>query len=172
MNLLKKLIENDFIEKDPSTPVRTRAIVVLYKGQLILERYADGFTENTRLIGWSMTKSITSALIGILVRQGKLNIDAPAPVPEWKNIQDPRHAITIKNLLQQSSGLNFEENYTKSSDATRMLYQQSNMGAFTASHSLKDKPGTVFYYSSGNSNILSRIIRQTVGDSLYYFFHY
>jgi len=172
MTNLKKVIENDFIEKDPNYPVRTRAIIVLYKGQMIAERYADGFNRNTRLIGWSMTKSIMSALVGILVREGKINIDAPAPVPEWKNDQDPRHAITIRNLLQQSSGLNFEENYTKSSDATRMLYQQSDMGAFTASHPLKDKPGTVFYYSSGNSNIISRIIRQTVGDSLYYIFPY
>jgi len=76
------------------------------------------------------------------------------------------------DLLHQRSGLAFEENYAKSSDATKMLFQKSDMGGFTASHPLKDKPGSVFYYSSGNTNILSRIIRQTVGDSLYYRFPY
>ena len=167
---LQDAIQYAFDEKDTTRPVRTRAVVVLYNGQLIAEKYANGFSKSMKLLGWSMTKSITGALIGILVKQGKLNIDSPAPVPEWKNINDPRHDITIKNLLQQSSGLNFEENYSKSADATKMLFEKADMGGFTASHNLKDKPGTVFYYSSGNSNILSRIIRQAVGDSLYYRF--
>jgi len=169
---LQSAIANIFTEKDTILPIRTRAVVVLYKGQIIAERYADGFNAHTRLAGWSMTKSVTSALIGILVKQGRLHIDGPAPVPEWRDEQDPRHAITITNLLQQRSGLGFEENYAKASDATRMLYEKADMGAFTASHALKNKPGSLFYYSSGNSNILSRIIRQTLGDSLYYSFPY
>ncbi len=169
---LQQAIQHVFEEKDTTVPIRTRAVVILYNGQLIAERYACGFSKKTKLTGWSMTKTVTGALIGILVKQGKLNIDAPAPVPEWKNINDTRHAITIKNLLQQASGLNFEEDYTKSSDATKMLYERADMAAFTASRPLKDKPGTVFYYSSGNSNILSRIIRQAVGDSSYYIFPY
>jgi len=119
-----------------------------------------------------MTKTVTGALIGILVKQGKLSVNMPAPVPEWRNTKDPRHSITINNLLQQRSGLDFEEIYSKSSDATRMLFQKADMGGYTASRPLKNKPGAVFYYSSGNSNILSRIIRQTLGDSLYYRFPY
>jgi CubicO group peptidase (beta-lactamase class C family) len=169
---LQSAIQNIFAEKDTILPVRTRAVVVVYKGQLIAEHYADGFNAHTKLAGWSMTKSVFSALIGILVKQGRLHIEDPAPVPEWKDGRDPRHNITIRNLLQQRSGLDFEEIYSKRSDATRMLYEQADMGAFTASHPLKNKPGSLFYYSSGNSNILSRIIRQTLGDSLYYSFPY
>ena len=169
---LDEAIQNIFDEKDSTKPIRTRAVVVVYNGQLIAEHYATGFTKETKLLGWSMAKSITGALIGILVKQGKLDINTPAPVPEWKDANDPRHLITIKNLLQQSSGLDFEEDYTKSSDATKMLYEKADMGGYTAAHPLKNKPGSTFYYSSGNSNILSRIIRQTIGDSLYYEFAY
>ena len=162
---LQSAIQKIFVEEDTILPIRTRAVVVLYKGQLIAERYADGFTAQTKLSGWSMTKTVTSALIAILVKQGKLSIKTPAPVPEWLNAIDPRHSITITNLLQQRSGLDFEENYSKSSDATRMLFEKADMGGYTASRPLKNQPGSVFYYSSGNSNILSRIIRQRLGDS-------
>lgn len=169
---LRKAIDDIFIEKDPKHLLRTRAVVVVYKGQLVAERYADGFSKNTRLLGWSMTKSITGALIGMLVKDGRLREDDPAPVPEWSNPADPRHAITLKNILQQSSGLKFEENYAHSSNATIMLYERADMGAYTASQPLKDTPGSVWYYSSGNTNILSRIVRQTVGESEYHVFPY
>jgi CubicO group peptidase (beta-lactamase class C family) len=169
---LATAIENIFTEQDTILPIRTRAVVVVYKGQMIAERYADGFNRHTKLAGWSMTKSVFNSLIGILVKQGKLQIEGAAPVPEWRDVNDPRHHISIKNLLQQRSGLDFEEVYSKPSDATRMLYEKADMAAFTASHLLKNEPGSVFYYSSGNSNIISRIIRQTLGDSLYYDFPY
>lgn len=169
---LRKAIDDIFIERDTANPIHTRAVIVVYKGQLVGERYAPGFTKDTRLLGWSMTKSITGALIGLLVNDGRLKEDDPAPVPEWSNPADPRHAITLKNLLQQSSGLTFEENYAHSSDATIMLYKRADMGAYTASHPLKDTPGSVWYYSSGNTNILSRIVRQIVGESRYHAFPY
>jgi CubicO group peptidase (beta-lactamase class C family) len=145
----------------------TRAVLVVYKNQLVGERYAPGFTRYTKLIGWSMAKSFTSALVGILVKGGKLDPSAPAPVAEWSDVKDPRHSITIENLLQQSTGLDFLEDYTKYSDVTNMLFNKGDMAHFTARHSLKDGPGTVFYYSSGNSNILSRMIRTTVGQDAY-----
>src|SRR5258708_5124657 len=169
---LRSAIDGIFTEKDTAHPIKTRAVVVLYKGQLVGEHYAPGFTKDTRLLGWSMSKSITSALIGMLVKDGRLRVEEPAPVPEWKNPDDPRHAITLANLLQQCSGLRFEENYTKSSDATKMLFERADMGAYTASHPLKDTPGRVWYYSSGNSNIVSRIVRQTVGEEKYHAFPY
>ncbi|PWT73931.1 MAG: serine hydrolase [Bacteroidetes bacterium] len=169
---LRQVVHRSFSEKDSARPIRTRAVLVIYKGQIIDEEYAPGFTKDSRMIGWSMAKTITGALIGILVKQGKINVDSPASVPEWKDPEDPRHAITVKDLLQQSSGLNFNEDYGKSSDATDMLYKKANMAAYTASLPLKRKPGTFFYYSSGNTNILSRIIRQTVGDSAYNSFPY
>jgi CubicO group peptidase (beta-lactamase class C family) len=169
---LKQVIADAFVEKDSNHLVRTRAVVVVYDGHLIGEQYAPGFSKDTRLTGWSMTKSITGALTGILVKEGKLNIEKPAPVPEWSEASDPRHGITIKNLLQQSTGLDFLEDYAKSSDATKMLFERADMGAYTAAHRLKVKPGSEFYYSSGNSNILSRILRQTIGERDYHAFPY
>jgi CubicO group peptidase (beta-lactamase class C family) len=169
---LQSAMKKVFVEEDTILPVRTRAVIVVYDGQLIAEHYADGFGAKTKLAGWSMTKTVTGALIGILVKQGKLSVGTSAPVPEWQSAGDPRHSISIENLLQQRSGLDFDEIYYRKSDATSMLFQKSDMAAFTASHPLKFKPGSVFHYSSGNSNILSRIIRQTVGDSLYDCFPY
>lgn len=149
-----------------------RAVVVLYDGQLLGEHYAPGFDKNSRMLGWSMAKSITSALVGLLVQQGRLDVNKRAPVPEWADANDKRHAITLQHLLQQSSGLDFEEDYSKYSDATRMLFGRADMAAYAASRPLKLAPGTQFYYSSGNSNILSRIIRNTVGEQNYHSFIY
>ncbi len=165
-------IHNAFVEKDKDKPVRTRAVVVLYDGRLIAEEYANGFNRQSKLQGWSMTKSVVSALIGILAGQGRLQIDSAAPVREWSDPGDPRHSITVRDLLQQSSGLDFLENYAKASDATVMLYERADMGGFTAKHKLKQFPGSYYYYSSGNTNILSRMIRQVTSDSLYYAFPY
>ncbi len=166
-NKLNAVVDKAFTEPYPGKKQRTRAVVVLYDGQLVAEKYAQGYNINSKMYGWSMAKSVTSALIGTLVNQGKLNVSQPAPVQEWNESSDPRHAITIENLLQQNSGLDFLENYTKASDVTNMLYKKDNMAAYTASHSLANDPGKIFNYSSGNSNILSRIIRQTVGEKDY-----
>ncbi|MFL5748343.1 MAG: serine hydrolase domain-containing protein [Niastella sp.] len=152
------------------TPAYTRAFLVVYDGNIVGERYASGFNKNTVQIGWSMTKSLTSAVIGVLVKAGKLNPDAPAPVPEWQNTN--KEKIKLKDLLHQSSGLDYTEDYNGPSEATNMLFKRGDMGAFTAKLPLKYEPGTIFYYSSGNANILSRIIRHTVGDSVYAGFPY
>ncbi|UJR11179.1 hypothetical protein I4U23_015360 [Adineta vaga] len=170
--LVENVIDTLFIEKDPTNLLRTRAVVVVYDGKLIAERYGSGYSSSTKFLGWSMTKSITSALIGILVKDKKLSIDESAPVPEWNNTDDPRHSITIKHLLQQTSGLDFAEDYYTNSDVTQMLFSTGDMAAFAASHSLKYKPGNYCYYSSGNTNILSRIIRHTVGENDYHSFPY
>jgi len=164
---LEAAVNDVFTEPYPGKKQRTRAVIVLYDGQLVAEQYAPGFNSHTKMYGWSMAKSFTAALIATLVKQGKLDVKQPAPVPEWSNANDPRHSITLENLLQQTSGLDFLEDYSKASDATSMLYKKDDMAAFTASHSLAYTPGTAFYYSSGNSNILSRIIRQTVGEKNY-----
>ncbi|TCZ65201.1 serine hydrolase domain-containing protein [Flaviaesturariibacter aridisoli] len=151
-------------------PGRTRSFLVLYDGQLVGERYAEGVDKNLVQIGWSMSKSMTAALIGILVKEGRLNPDAPAPVPEWKGTD--KAAIRLRDLLQQSSGLDFEEDYGNPSEVTNMLFRSDDMAAFTAARPLAQQPGTVFNYSSGNSNILSRIIRRTVGEERYAAFPY
>jgi CubicO group peptidase (beta-lactamase class C family) len=164
---LEAAVNKAFTEPYPGKKQRTRAVVVVYDGQLVAEKYAPGFNKGTKMYGWSMAKSFTAALIGTLVKQGRLNVMQPAPVPEWDDAKDSRHTITLENLLQQTSGLDFVEDYSKASDVTNMLYQTDDMAAFAAGHSLAHIPGTVFNYSSGNSNILSRIIRQTAGEKDY-----
>ncbi|MEP6597534.1 MAG: serine hydrolase [Ginsengibacter sp.] len=166
---LQQVIQKTFEENDPKRISGTRAVVVLYDGKLVAEKYAPGYDLHSKMLGWSMAKSVTAALIGILVKEGKLKVEMPAPVPEWQQ-NDPRHAITLEQLLQQTSGLQFEENYTKASEATNMLFKHGDMAAFVSHRPLQYAPGTVFNYSSGNSNILSRIIRQTVGEAAYHSF--
>lgn len=150
--------------------IHTRALIVLYDGQIVAEKYADGFTQKTPLIGWSMTKSITGALAGIILHDSNIDVNGPAPIDAWKD--DDRQAITIKNLLQQSTGLKFDEVYTRSSDANRMLFRQGDAGGYAMQLHLKYPPGSVFHYSSGNSNILSRVMRDVLGDEGYYSFPY
>jgi CubicO group peptidase (beta-lactamase class C family) len=152
--------------------IYTRAVLVVHNDKIVAEKYADGYNQNSQFLGWSMAKSITSALTGLLVKEGKLNVTQPAPVKEWQDLKDERHKITIEHLLQQTSGLDFWENYKNASDATKMLSNKGDMGGYTASRPLKHEPGSEFYYSSGNSNLLSLIIRNTVGDKDYYLFPY
>jgi CubicO group peptidase (beta-lactamase class C family) len=167
---LNKKVLSLLQEKIDGEPVHTRAALVVYDGQIVSEVYAPGYDKNSVMLGWSMSKSLTSALIGVLVKEGRLDIDQPAPVPEWKNTD--RQKITIRHLLQQSSGIDFDEIYSSPSEVTRMLFNKGDMAAYTATRQLKHEPGTVFNYSSGNSNILSRIIRHTVGESNYAMFPY
>ncbi len=157
---IEAALDSAFAEPGKEKNRRTRAVVVVYNGRIVAERYATGYNKNTRLPGWSMSKSITNALTGILVKDGKLNVNAPAPIAEWQN--DERKKITIKNLMQMSGGLRWEENYNKPSDATNMLYKEKDMGAFAIQIPAEHAPNTVFYYSSGSSNILSHIIRQCI----------
>lgn len=170
-NALQQAIDSAMIMPSKrGGPSYTRAFLVVYDGKIVGERYAPGFNKNTVQIGWSMTKSLTSAVIGVLVKAGKLNPDAPAPVPEWQHTN--KEKIKLKDLLHQSSGLDYVEDYNGPSEATNMLFKRGNMAAFVAKLPLKDEPGSVFYYSSGNANVLSRIIRHTVGDSIYAGFPY
>jgi CubicO group peptidase (beta-lactamase class C family) len=157
-----------FADEDDENPICTHAVVVVYKGKIIGERYADGFGQNSILMGWSMTKSITNGLIGILVKEGKLTLEQAAPVSEWKD--DERKNITINNLMQASSGLKWSESYfNPSSEFHKMFIRSDDKAAFAASRGLEHEPGSFFEYSSGTTNILSRIIRQATGDDYYKF---
>jgi CubicO group peptidase (beta-lactamase class C family) len=155
---LEELLDQTFTETNPKAPVRTRAVVVLQNGKLIGERYAGGFKAQTPLLGWSMTKSLTNAMIGTMVLDGKLEIRKPAPVDEWKN--DPRAKITIDTLLRMSSGLAFVEDYASPSDATKMLFREKGAGAFAIGGKLIAEPDAVWSYSSGTTNILQEIMRR------------
>ena len=137
---------------------RTRSVVVIYKDKIIAEKYADGFNENSKILGWSMTKSLTATYFGILQKQGKIDIMKPAPVDEWKN--DDRKNITINDLLHMNSGLEWEEDYSKISDVTKMLFQAEDMTRSQAEKPAKYKPNSHWYYSSGTTNLLSGILRK------------
>ncbi|HEX6226049.1 MAG TPA: serine hydrolase [Chryseolinea sp.] len=167
--LLRQALADAFEEPNPSEPLNTHAVLVVHEGKIIGERYAEGFDKNSRLMGWSMTKSVTNALIGILVKEGKLEVDKPAPIAEWQD--DNRREITLNHLLQASSGLAWSESYfSPTADFHKMFIKSDDKAAFALSKELAHKPGTFFQYSSGTTNILSKIIRQTVGDSAYFKF--
>ena len=162
---LQTALEPAFSEPNRRRRQRTRAVVVAQHGAIIAERYAPGFTATMPLLGWSMTKSVVNALVGILVYQGKLALDQDALLPEWDPPGDPRRAITLDQLLRMRSGLQFSEAYTDPrSDATTMLFQRGDSATYAARLPLVD-PG-VWSYASGTTNILCRIIRHALGGSL------
>jgi len=160
---LELAIDHAFAEPSQPTYRRVKAIVILRQGKIAAERYAPGYGAVTPLPGYSVTKSVISALIGILVRQGKLNVDLPAPVPEWSDSADPRHAITINQLLRMTSGLALDESDSGFDPVSRMLFLEPDMAGFAARARLEAAPGSTWNYTSGNTLILSRIIRDAVG---------
>ncbi|MCA0230640.1 MAG: beta-lactamase family protein [Bacteroidetes bacterium] len=155
---LNKTFDWAFSEPDAQHPIQTRAVVVLHKGKVVAERYAKGISPTTALTGWSMTKSVTNAMIGLLVKDGKLNVNQPAPITEWNN--DDRKKITLDHLLRMSSGLKFEENYSTISDATKMLFSVAAAGRYAIHSPSEVPPATKWYYSSGTTNILQEIARR------------
>ena len=137
---------------------QTRAAVVVYKNQIIAEHYADGFNQDSKILGWSMTKSIVSTLFGVLEYQNKINVFDKAPFVEWKN--DERKEITIHNLLQMNTGLEWDEDYNTLSDVSKMLFLERDMTKSQINKPLVGKPNEAWYYSSGTTNLLSGILRQ------------
>lgn len=147
-------------DSDSAKPVlRTRAVVVIKNGKILGEKYAQGIDRNTPLLGWSMTKSITSALTGILAKRGVWQPEDPLPVSIWQD--DQRNKISLKNALQQTIGLKWEEDYSSVSTATKMLYESANMGMYAASFPQVYPPGTHWEYSSGTTNIIANVMAQT-----------
>lgn len=147
----------------------THAFLAVKGGQVVLERYAEGRDASTTFPSWSKAKSITHALIGILVRDGKIELHAPADVPEWQSENDPRRAITLDQLLRMSSGLKFAEDYVDAgvSDVIEMLFGagSEDVAAHAASFPLEHAPDTFWNYSSGTSNIVARCAARALGKS-------
>ncbi|WP_413999677.1 serine hydrolase domain-containing protein [Flavobacterium sp. W1B] len=136
---------------------RTRSLLVVYKDKIIAEKYDAGFDKNSKILGWSMTKSITATLFGILQKQGKYDIYKPAPIPEWQN--DKRKNITTNDLIHMNSGLEWEEDYNTICDATKMLFLSENMGRVQLEKPAVFVPNSHWNYSSGTTNLLSYILR-------------
>jgi CubicO group peptidase (beta-lactamase class C family) len=169
VNAALGLAIDEQFEEPQNPPHRwTRAVVVVKGGQIVGERYANGVGPQTPLLGWSMSKSVINALLGILVGQGRLSPEAPANVAEWADPKDPRHSITVDQLMRMTSGTNFgdslEAGFLSGFDPTkRMLFATSDMAAYAAEAKLAAAPGMRWTYSDGSYLILSRILRDTVG---------
>jgi len=148
---LNKAIEGAF---EPSN--MTRAVVVIHRDTLIAERYLDGFDKDTEILGWSMTKSVTSTLLGILAKEGRVSLNAQTQFPEWEN--DERKNITLRHLLNMQSGLGFSEIYDEVSDATNMLYGAEDVSIIPINNKAIAPPDSIWYYSSGTSNLLSKYL--------------
>ena len=133
------------------------AFIVVHQDGVVAERYREGITADTRLLSWSMGKSFTNALVGIMAGDGLVDIHAPMDIPEWQG--DGRAAITLSDLMQMQSGLEWNENYGTRSDVNLMLHREEDMGLFALSKPLMAKPGTHWYYSSGSTNIIVRYLR-------------
>ncbi len=160
---LRAALAHVFAEPSDRRPFRhTKAVVIVRDGHVIAERYASGYGIDTPLLGYSASKSIINALLGILVRQHKLAVDQPAPIAAWSDPNDSRHAITIDELERMTSGLAVDEN-GPTSPVSKMLYLERDMASYAESVGLEAPPGTVWNYTSGNTLILSRIIRDAVG---------
>lgn len=163
--MVDSLLDDFMLEKtdDPKQRNNTHALVIAWRGRIIGERYAEGVDLHTPLPGWSMAKSITGSLTGVMVQQHQLDIHAPVGYQEWMG--DVRKDITINHLLRMESGLDFEENYAPLADATEMLYGSSDMGLFARSQPPAVAPGTRWSYSSGTSNILADLLYHHMGQS-------
>lgn len=152
---LNAAINNSFSNPDVK---KTRSVLVYHKNRIIGEKYAEGFNENSKILGWSMTKSIVSTLYGILEYKGEINLNQGAPIDAWQ--QDERKNITLNHLLRMQSGLAWEEDYTKISDVTKMLFLDADMTVSQANKKAIAVPTKIWNYSSGTSNLLSGILRK------------
>lgn len=151
----------DDLASDAKTELGTRGIVVLHKGDLVAERYADGFDPTTRQLGWSMAKSVTNLLVGRTVQAGDLDPAATGLVKDWTGTKTQ---ISIEQLMRMTSGLSWDETYALGTAVTTMLYRQSDMGAYAAGLPIAHDPGTYQQYSSGSTNIICSLMTAKAGD--------
>jgi CubicO group peptidase (beta-lactamase class C family) len=169
-NGTRKLVENAvapaFDGKRPAALERSRALVVIWHGKIVGERYSHGVTPDTRLQSWSMAKSFLHGALGIAMADGLLSPQQPVGAPEWRSEVDARRTITIRQMAQMTDGLDFREQYSDASaGALQMLFGagRGDVGAFAARSDRAFAPGTHWSYSSGSANILSRMLRDRLG---------
>ncbi len=166
---LDRVVHTLVAEPDVERTGETYALLFVHRGRIVAEAYGFGRDRDTPLVSWSMAKSITHALVGVLVREGRLDVHAPAPVPAWAGNADPRRAITTEHLLRMCDGLDFVEVYLPEgrSDVIVMLFQtgKDDVAAYAEARSLAREPGTYWNYSSGTSNVVAAIVGRAVGGS-------
>lgn len=163
---LARAVDQLFIAPETA---ETRAVLVLHEGRIVAERYGPGYHENTRFVSWSMAKTVTAVLIGLLVSDGRLRLDESAPVPAWQRPGDPRGEITLRQLLQMRSGLRHTEagDPVYRSDEVRMLFLdgRDDMAAHAEAQPLEAEPGRKWEYSSATTVILADIAARALTTS-------
>jgi CubicO group peptidase (beta-lactamase class C family) len=160
---LKAALDHAF--EEPASPPfrRTKAVVVVHDDAVIAERYADGVGVDTPLLGFSMTKSVVNALLGILTQQGSISPSLPAPVPEWRGATDPRREIEVEHLMRMTTGLALDETNSGFDPSSQMAYLHNDMAGFAVKAAMIAPPGTRWAYSSPTTQLLARIIRDITG---------
>lgn len=147
----------------------TRALLVMHRGRVVAEYYAPGFGPDSKLLAWSIAKSVTAVLVGLMVSDGRMALDAPVPLGSWDQPGDPRGRITLRQLLTMSSGLDHSEDADRIADAdtVRMLFTDgaADMAGFAEGKPLAHAPGAVFSYSTGTSVILSDLMARQLTNS-------
>lgn len=159
---LKAALDHAFAEVANPPFRRTKAVVVVHNGRVIAERYAPGVGVDTQLLGYSMTKSVINALLGILTQQGLVTPSMPAPIPEWRAAGDPRREIEVEHLMRMTSGLALDET-NSGFDPSSQILLYNDVSGFAVNAPLIAPPGTRWHYSSATTEILARIIRDAAG---------
>ncbi len=149
------------VDQDNRNGLNTRALLVVHRGEVVAEAYAQEADPETPLLGWSMAKSLTAIMLGNLEMRGLVNLQDQAGFAEWQN--DDRNAIRISDLLTMTDGLDFSEEYNPGDDATAMLFTEPSMSDYVLDRPLLHEPGTVFNYSSGTANLLGRLHQDILG---------
>lgn len=166
---LEAAIARAFQQDPAQLPANTLAVVVLHEGVLVGERYAPGITAETRLPGWSMTKSVVSTLVGILEYQGRVDLRASGAIRDWRDSPDPRSAITLDHLLRMTSGLAIAEMADRGDGrdpSSVMLYHEPDAARFAATRPLAHEVGSHFEYMSGNFVLATRAAQDAIGEDL------
>ncbi|MEQ1498437.1 MAG: serine hydrolase [Novosphingobium sp.] len=163
---LARAVDDLFSREDTA---ETRAVLVLKGGRIVAQRYGPGYHENTRFVSWSMAKTVTAVMIGMLVADGRLRLDEGVPIPAWQRPGDPRGSITLRHLLQMRSGLKHEEvsDPPYEADTVRMLFLdgRGNMATYAEAQPLEDEPGTSWEYSSATTVILADLAARSLTTS-------
>jgi CubicO group peptidase (beta-lactamase class C family) len=161
---LKGALDHAFEELSSPPFRRTKAVVVVHNGSVIAERYADGVGVDTPLLGFSMTKSVVNALLGILTQHGSISPSLPAPIAEWRGATDPRREIEVEHLMRMTTGLALDETNSGFDPSSQMVYLHDDMAGFAVKAAMVAQPGTRWAYSSPTTQLLARIIRDITGS--------
>lgn len=160
---LKAALDHAFEEPVEPPFRRTKAVVVVREGKVIAERYANGVGVDTQLLGFSMTKSVVNALIGLLTQQGLTSPSLPAPIPEWRGASDPRREIEVEHLLRMTTGLALDETNSGFDPSSQTIYLEPDTAATAVNAPSVAPPGKRWRYSSPTTQVLARIIRDATG---------